>query len=71
MGEQDEYVSMGEARELLGVSNFTIWRMVREGRLSAYQSETDRRKKLIRRADLDAIRAVKPVPGDQKKPPRE
>ncbi|HEV2123844.1 MAG TPA: excisionase family DNA-binding protein [Chloroflexota bacterium] len=67
MGDQDEYVTMGEARELLGVSNFTIWRMVREGRLTAYQSGTDRRKKLIRRSDLDALRAVKPVEVDTKK----
>ncbi len=56
-----DYVSMREAQEILGVSNFTIWQMVKDGRLPAYQSETDRRKKLIRRADLDALREPRPI----------
>ena len=57
----DEYVTMREAQEILGVSNFTIWQMVRDGRLPAYRSEVDRRKKLIRRADLDALRPPRPL----------
>ena len=51
----DDYVTMREAQEILGVSNFTVWQMVKDGRLTAYRSETDRRKKLIRRADLSAL----------------
>ena len=58
---EGEYVTMREAQEILGVSNFTIWQMVRDGRLPAYRSETDRRKKLVRRADIDALRAPKPI----------
>ena len=66
----DEYVTMREAQKILGVSNFTMWQLVKRGDLTAYQSATDRRKKLIRRADLDALRAVRPIEvaeGDTKK----
>ena len=57
----DEFVSMREAQEILGVSNFTMWQMVKDGRLTAYQSGTDRRKKLVRRSDLEALKAPKPL----------
>jgi excisionase family DNA binding protein len=52
----DEYVTMTEAQEILGVSRFKIWQLVKDGRLPTFQSELDRRQKLIRRADLDALR---------------
>jgi len=57
----DEFVTMREAQEILGVSNFTIWQMVKDGRLATFRSEVDRRKKLVRRVDLDALLAPKPV----------
>ena len=56
-----EFVTMREAQEELGVSNYTIWRMVREGELTAYQSLLDRRRKMIRRADLDKLRELRPI----------
>ena len=59
--DEDEFVSMREAQEILGVSNFTMWRMVREGELTAYQSRTDRRKKLVRRSDLESLRQPEPI----------
>jgi excisionase family DNA binding protein len=52
----EEFVTMREAQELLGVSSFTVWRMVKDGRLPAFPSKIDRRKKLIRRADIEALR---------------
>ena len=61
----DEYVTMREAQEILGVSNFTIWQMVKDGRLPAFRSSVDRRKKLIRRGDLDALRAPTPIEVDE------
>ncbi|MDP9358506.1 MAG: helix-turn-helix domain-containing protein [Chloroflexota bacterium] len=63
----DEFVSMREAQEILGVSNFTIWRMVRDGELAAYQSRTDRRKKLVRRSDLEALRQPEPITTERTK----
>ena len=66
----DEYVTMREAQEILGVSNFTMWQLVKRGELTAYQSATDRRKKLVCRADLDALRTprqIEPIESDAKK----
>ncbi len=63
----EEFVTMREAQDVLGVSSFTIWRMVRDGELTAYQSRTDRRKKLIRRADLEALKRPAPIATDQAK----
>jgi excisionase family DNA binding protein len=58
----DDYVTMTEAQEMLGVSRFKIWQLVKEGKLQAYQSELDRRQKLIRRQDVVAIRfARRPI----------
>ncbi len=57
----EAFVTMREAQDVLGVSSFTIWRMVRDGELTAYQSRTDRRKKLIRRADLEALKQPAPM----------
>jgi excisionase family DNA binding protein len=57
----EEFVTMREAQEILGVSNFTVWQMVKDGRLPTFRSEVDRRKKLIRRSDLSAMLAPKPV----------
>jgi len=52
----DDYVTMTEAQEILGVSRFKIWQLVREGKLETFQSDLDRRQKLIRRRDLDSLR---------------
>lgn len=59
--ESEEYVTMREAQEILGVSNFTIWKMVKDGRLVTYQSGVDRRRKLVKRSDLEALMEVKPI----------
>jgi len=57
----DEFVTMKEAREILGVSGPKIWRMVRDGELIAYQSVQDKRRKMIRRSDLDAQLQLRPI----------
>ncbi len=57
----DEFVTMREAQDILGVSKFTIWRLVKDGKLTAYQSDIDRRQKLIRRDDLERIKRPKPL----------
>jgi excisionase family DNA binding protein len=60
MGD-DGYMTMREAQAALGVSNHTIWRMVRDGRLPVYATETDRRKKLVSRADVERLTQVRPA----------
>jgi excisionase family DNA binding protein len=57
---QDEFVTMTEAQEILGVSRFKIWQLVRDGELETFEYPLDRRQKLIRRSDLDALRSPKP-----------
>ncbi len=53
--DADAYVTMTEAQEILGVSRFKIWQLVKEGTLPTFRSDRDRREKLIRRSDLDAV----------------
>ena len=66
---ESEFVTMTEAQALLGVSRFKIWQLVRNGEIETFESQLDRRQKLIRRADLDALRNPRPrlVNGDAKK----
>ena len=58
----EEYLSLQEAADLMGVSRFKLWRLVREGKLAAHQSERDRREKLVRRADVEAVIRPRPIP---------
>ena len=55
-----EFLTLGQAAKYSGVSRVTIWRMVKEGRLPAYQDPRDRRVKLVKREELDE--ALRPVP---------
>lgn len=50
-----EYMTIGEAAAALGVSTTTIWRRVRAGELEVFRSQADRRQRLIRRADIEAM----------------
>ena len=54
---QSEYISVAEARELLGVSKTRIAEMVRKGELVWEPNPVDRRGKLLRRADVEALAA--------------
>jgi len=64
----EEFVTMTEAQEILGVSRFKVWQLVKEGKLEAFQSDLDRRQKLIRRQDLDALRFTRrPIAAEPKK----
>jgi excisionase family DNA binding protein len=58
---EDEFVTMREAQEILDVSNYTMWKMVKDGRVEAFQSGVDRRRKLIRRSDLEALKQPRPI----------
>lgn len=58
----DEYLTLQEAAELIGVSRFKLWRLVRDGKLVAHLSERDRRERLVRRGDVEEL--VKPRPID-------
>jgi excisionase family DNA binding protein len=53
---QPEYMTLGEAQRELGVSHVTIARMVRDGTLPSVPNKLDRRSKLVRRADVEALK---------------
>jgi len=58
---ESEYVTMKQAQDILGVSGFKIWQLVRDGELQAYQSPKDRRRKMIRRSDLEEMMLFQPI----------
>ena len=60
--QEEGYLTLGEAAEYTGVSRVTIWRMVKDGRLPAYQNPRDRRVKLVKREELDAALRIVPLP---------
>lgn len=61
----EEYLSLTAAAELMNVSRFTVWRLVKDGKLDVYESDRDRREKLVRRSDVEAL--VRPRPARGKK----
>lgn len=55
MSEESEFISVAEAREILGVSATRMAEMLREGELTAETNPLDRRGKLVKRADVEAL----------------
>jgi len=53
--ERPEFANIQTAAELFGTSRFTIWRFIKDGKIDVYQSEADRREKLIRLDDLERL----------------
>ena len=49
-------ITVGEARERLGVSNHTIARLIREGRLRTFENPLDKRQKLVEAAAVERLR---------------
>jgi excisionase family DNA binding protein len=52
---EHEYMTIGEAAAALGVSTTTIWRRAKSGELEVFRSKADRRQRLVRRADIEAM----------------
>lgn len=59
--EPDQFMTMGQASAAYDVSRITLWRAVRAGKLEAFESGRDRRERLLRRADIEAFVAPRPV----------
>jgi len=51
-----DFVTLTEAADELGVSRFKMSRLIRDGELRAYVSPLNRKQKLVRRRDLEALR---------------
>lgn len=65
---RENYVTVQEAAERLGVSRQKVWRLIADGTLPAHADVLDRRQKLIATADLDRLAAgrVEPLPASNR-----
>jgi excisionase family DNA binding protein len=52
---QEKFITIREAATLLGVSRSTVWRRIDKGELEVFQSQADRRERLVRLADIQAM----------------
>jgi len=59
----EEHVPMREAAAILGVTHVTIGKMVRDGVLAAESHPLDMCEKLVRVADLEALKVQRSVTG--------
>ena len=57
----DDFLTLQQAADLMRVHRITVWRLVRGGKLRMYQSETNRRVKLVKRADVEALMRPRPI----------
>jgi excisionase family DNA binding protein len=57
----DEFVSMNEAARRLGVSDFLLRRRVADGSLDAWLDPLDRRRRLLRREDIERLATHRPL----------
>jgi excisionase family DNA binding protein len=57
----DEFLTMEQAAELMGVSWHTIHRRIKRGDLAAYQSGTDKRLRLVKRDDVEKLMKPRPI----------
>lgn len=56
MAESD-YITVGEARQILGISKKKMAQLIASGQLPTEPDALDKRVKRIRRADVDALAA--------------
>jgi len=67
MDRSGEYLAFNEAAKLLNVSGFTLRGRIAAGELTVWVDPLDRRRRLLRRRDLDRYarprrREVAPIP---------
>jgi excisionase family DNA binding protein len=63
----DDFLTLQQAADLMRVHRITVWRLVRDGKLRMYQSEINRRVKLVKRADVETLMRPRPIEADQGK----
>jgi excisionase family DNA binding protein len=51
----DDFLTLQQAADLMRVHRITVWRLVRDGKLQTYQAESNRRVKLVKRADVETL----------------
>ena len=63
----DEYLTLGQAARLFGVSHQTLWRRTKAGTLLTYQADLNRRVKLVKRSDVEELMRPRAIAGDEGK----
>ena len=58
----EEFMTIGEVADELGVTRTTVWRRIKRGELEVFQSQADQRERLVRRTDVEALK--QPIPID-------
>ena len=56
------FLNLKQAREFLGVSRTKLWDLVKEGRLTLYRAPLDKRVRLVKREDLEALKVPEKGP---------
>jgi hypothetical protein len=56
VNQEDEFMTLGEATDLLGVSKFKMQSLVKQGMLRTFSNPLDLRERLVRREDVEALR---------------
>jgi excisionase family DNA binding protein len=50
-----DLITLTEARRILGVSRMKVWRLVKDGTLTAISNPLDKRQKLVHRLEVEAL----------------
>lgn len=70
----EDYLTIREARELLGISKMKMTQLIRDGAVPTYDSLLDKRVKMLRRGDVErlarTVRPRKPVRAPLRAPAR-
>lgn len=51
---QEEYVTVRQAREMMGITEFKMTALIKNGEFTTYPTLRDKRVRLIKRADVEA-----------------
>lgn len=51
--DEDDLITLTEARQRLGISKVTMARLIKEGRFNVYENLLDKREKLVSSAEVD------------------
>ncbi len=59
--DDQEFVGSNEAAKRLGVAPLTLRQRIRRGELPIFLDPLDSRRRLVRTADLEALRTIRPA----------
>jgi hypothetical protein len=60
MSQDDEYISVAQARKILGVSGPKMAQLLKSGQLASEPNPVDRRGKILKRSEVEVLAAKVP-----------